>query len=294
MGLLAKATLIREQWEQEEAIKRDQEARAKLLQQPEAKTVRVKRVLQHRLHTLKVTFKNKTKNFHRPKLRKLAAGLFIMGLSFQNIDPAVVDARNSVTLEQLWNTPAIEFQAIQPESIEIKNFINNFANVLTQSSVSEQDRDDLARMLYGEAGRGVDAIEVLHTVLNRKASPLFKGTMHDIITAKNQYIGFKTTHPVDRKLRAMVDYVVDEWEANGCKPIDDCDRYYFVTGKPGINNKFEVSAKNSQGRWVSYAKKNYDKPGHYCDKAYEQYAKFNQTYNYRLAQHHVNGHSRSI
>ena len=108
--------------------------------------------------------------------------------------------------------------------------------------------------------------------------------MNDIITAKNQYVGFSANHPVDSKLRELVDFVIDEWEAKGCQQVENCDHYYFVTGKPGICNKFEISAKGSQGLWVDTAKKQYAELQHYCPTAIDQAARFNRIYEMEHAQ----------
>ncbi len=145
------------------------------------------------------------------------------------------------------------------------------------SSVSNQERDILAKMLYGEAGLGTDPFEVLHTVLNRKASPLFKGSIADIVTAPNQYLGYKETNPVTPAFRRMVDMVVDEWEANGEKTVDGCHHFYFVTGRAGKDNKFEDSP-TLDGRWVPYKDKKYAKLGHYCPVAEQQAARYYQQY----------------
>lgn len=154
---------------------------------------------------------------------------------------------------------------------ELKHSLQAFQRDLG-SRVSSMERDMMARMVYGEAGRGADPFEVIHTVLNRMSSPLFKGTAADVITQKNQYLGYKPTNPVTSDYRRMVDIAVDEWEANGCK-VDDCDHFYFVTDIPGVCNKFEVS-HDHQGRWVKTSQKEYSPRQHYCHTALDQAARF--------------------
>lgn len=137
------------------------------------------------------------------------------------------------------------------------------------SRVSEQERNLLAQMLYGEAGRGADPFEILHTVLNRVASPLFPNDITTIVTTKGQYVGYRPQNPVTKAYRRIVDIVIEDWEANNYQKIDGCNHYYFVTGIRSICNKFEISPDN-QGAWIASPEKKYAKMRHYCDIANEQ------------------------
>ena len=154
----------------------------------------------------------------------------------------------------------------QLDTAKIQKSIKNFQKNMS-SRVSYTERVMLAKLLYGEAGCGTDPVEVIHTVLNRMSSPLFKGDMASIITQKNQYIGYNPNHPIVPSYMRLINFVVQEWEDNGCQPIKGCDRYYFVTGKQGYNNKFEIS-HDHQGRWVPNKQKDYAE--HYCATAYRQ------------------------
>ena len=124
-------------------------------------------------------------------------------------------------------------------------------------------------MLSGEAGPSIeDKIEVLHTIDNRVASPLFPNTLHDVITAENQYNGYNPNNLVTDENLKLIDWYYSQKNKTTIKqPIPNCNRYYFVTGIKNICNKFEISSEGSQGRWVSFANKNYDEPGHYCPTA---------------------------
>ncbi|MCM1404564.1 MAG: hypothetical protein NC133_03665 [Prevotella sp.] len=159
----------------------------------------------------------------------------------------------------------------RPTTAERQEFAFNLAKFRAQrqSRVSYEERAMLAQLLYGEAGHGTDPIEVIHTVLNRMSSPLFKGDMQSIITAKNQYVGYDEKHPIVLGYLKMIDMVIKEWEDNGCQPIDDCDRYYFVTGVKGYCNKFEISPDH-QGAWVKHSQKKYAPLNHYCATAKRQ------------------------
>ena len=174
----------------------------------------------------------------------------------------------------------------QPTKLEVKEItpaeeaaamkrIDQFAQSL--GKVSNYERNVMAKMLYGEAGLGTDPFEVLHTVLNRKASPLFKGSIADIITQPGQYIGYKDTNPITPAFRRMVDIVVDDWEANGKTEVKGCDHYYFVTGIAGNCNKFE-KARGNHGQWVAPRNKQYEKLRHYCPVAEQQATRYYQQY----------------
>ncbi len=294
MGLLAKATAMREQWEQEEKLKVET---AKLIEpvqptksvatvQPTLKQTTTKSEKSHKLSTLKPEIKKPSKNrfkqFKSRKLRYVAAAIFALSLSLQPIAPRT--ANNSQVSNPRLNSNNTIVRQSNPE---IDKLIDEFIQGLQhRSKISAADRDDLARLVYGEAGRSLaDATEVIHTVLNRTASPLFDSTLHDVITAKNQYIGYSPKHPVDPKLRELVDFVVDEWESNQYHAIDDCDRYYFRTGIPCVSNQFEITPKGTQGRWTN--NKHYDEIGHYCQHAVNQAERFDELYNHRHSTKHT-------
>lgn len=216
-----------------------------------------------------------TKN-HRPKLKKLVA-TFMMGLALQSATPLGFfnfhkgDKHKGTVIERTAHQP------VQiPNEAEIAKHIATFQQGL-KSRVTPTEREILAKMLYGEAGRGADPFEVLHTVLNRAASPLFKGSIKDIVTAPNQYVGYNPKNPVKAHYLRIVNMGVDEWEANGCQKIDGCDHFYFVTGKPGKCNKFEIS-KDPDGRWVPHEEKEYAEMEHYCDVATSQAIRYYATY----------------
>ncbi len=314
MGLLAKAEAYL-QWEAEQRLAAEhQMAQEQLLLEAAAKkrhikikttvkhvTTEIKTVqnnvqtkLSHLASNFKGKFKTAIKKAYQPKLRRYAAMVLALGIGLQTADPRNMDTRNLVYRHSLdWlsisNIPAtVQPKPVQPE---IGGFVDIFAEERQQHIFTEEDRDDLARLLYGESGYELlDNIEVLHTALNRYASPYFKGTLHDILTAKNQFLGFKSEHPVLPEFRTVVDVVVDDFEANGCKEIEDCNRFYFVADGHG-NNKYEIAG----AKWVEPAKKVYVKATDACPTALRQAQIINQ----KLAQIHtqrirVRGYERSI
>lgn len=291
MGLLAKATAIREQLEREGKLNPIPTIQVQTapLKKPEfeTKTEQIAPIMGDKFLSqnrsskpsklkpnFKHTIKSVIKKNHRSKLRKLSIALFL-GLSLQTAKPTI--NYQNIYFNQTTSNPNSIEQTFMPSTETIETLTEEFARNLQHSQISNNDRDNLARMLYGEAGRGADAFEVLHTVLNRVSSPLFKGTLNDILTAKNQYVGYRPENPVDPRLREIVDFVVDEWEANGCQKIDGCNHYYFVTGIPNVCNKFEIS-EDPQGRWVPNDQKKYTTMQHYCHTATDQAARFNHAH----------------
>lgn len=241
-------------------------------------------------------------NQSKSKLRKLAAG-FAVTMAAQLIAPTCVEyvatkVQNHKNTDKLYHInptvalPVFNYIAkAEPVApiAEVKNVQENAKqqeiNAKTkevveqaivkfqqgmESRVSKYDREVLARMLYGEAGRGADPFEILHTVFNRASSPLFKGSLLDIVTQKNQYVGYSPKHPLTNDYLTMVDMAIDYWEAHGCKKIDGCDHYYFVQGIAGVCNEFEISPEDNYGKWVPTKDKKYAKMRQYCPVATDQ------------------------
>ncbi len=242
-------------------------------------------------------------NQFKSKLRKLVAG-FVVTMAAQLVTPTCVEYVSTKVQNHKDNTeklyhinptaelpdfnfiakaepvaPVAEVKNVQ-EDVKKQEVKAETQQVVEQaivkfqqgmeSRVSKHDREVLARMLYGEAGRGADPFEILHTVLNRASSPLFKGSLADIVKQKNQYVGYSAKHPLTKDYLTMVDMAIDYWEAHDCKKIDGCDHYYFVTGITGVCNKFEISPKNNNGKWIPSSSKQYAKLRHYCPVATDQ------------------------
>jgi hypothetical protein len=135
------------------------------------------------------------------------------------------------------------------------------------STISAAEREAFAKLLYGEAGRGADPFEVGHTVLNRCTA--WNQSLMETISQKNQYMGYKETHPATEDYLRMADIMLDEWEKGGKKLIDGCNRFYFVTGELGKSNKFYTADIN--GRWESRTETT---AGTYCACARAQAGEF--------------------
>lgn len=107
----------------------------------------------------------------------------------------------------------------------------------------ERDVIAMAKLLYGEC-RGVksraEQAAVAWCVLNRFDNPRFGGeTIYDVITAKNQFMGYKESNPVTNDLRELAEDVLNRWhrEKMGESPVGRTlpkDYVYFV-GRDGHN-----------------------------------------------------------
>ncbi len=276
MGLLARATVMREQWGQTVKV----ESKPLVLPLKTKKLHHTKPVVKRNLKPMKA-MRPVTKKTSHPKLRKLATALFLVGLTLNSKTIKNTTSLNASIKQS--TMPKIELEVVQPEIEQAltAKIDHLFDQDFTHSVVSEAERDNLARLVYGEAGPDIiDWIEVIHTVLNRYASPLFKGTINDIITAENQYLGFNAKHPVIPEIREVVDFIVNDWEAHGCQEIDDCNHYYFVTDIPGTCNKYKISPKGSHGSWLASLGESYE---HYCPTAKRQAKSFKLKQYYKVA-----------
>lgn len=88
---------------------------------------------------------------------------------------------------------------------------------------SEEDAIVLTKMLWGEA-RGIGTYEiggkcvsskcqqaaVIWTVLNRYDAG-YADTIIEVVTAKNQFVGYRASNPVDDELMELVMDVLDRW-----------------------------------------------------------------------------------
>ncbi len=128
---------------------------------------------------------------------------------------------------------------------------------------TEEDAIVLAKMLWGEA-RGIGTYEingncvsskcqqaaVIWTVLNRYDAG-YADTIIEVVTAKNQFVGYRESNPVDEELMDLVKDVLDRWnnEKHGetdigrVLPAD----YMWFRGD-GRYNHFR-NDYNSKARW---------------------------------------------
>lgn len=161
---------------------------------------------------------------------------------------------------------------------------NNIKHPAPKFQFTQRDREVFAKMIYGEAGRGVDPFEVGHVALNRLASGRFGKTLTAVITAKRQFDGFSENHPIDKDCLAIANELIAEFEANDCKPF--CNYYYFYTHpEKHLGAKYNRNIFMEGIEWKPYARENYSEK--YCSKANEHAAHYHAQRNKEKAATHL-------
>lgn len=98
---------------------------------------------------------------------------------------------------------------------EVEDVVAEYVEPVITHTYTEEDITYLAKTVYGEA-RGLSKTEqaaVVWTILNRVDSNKFKeNTIIGVITAPNQFAGYKSSHPVNSEIRELVIDVLDRWE----------------------------------------------------------------------------------
>ena len=107
----------------------------------------------------------------------------------------------------------------------------------TEPRYSDREIDILAKMVWGEA-RGCAPDEqrlVVWTVFQRVEDDRFPDTIEAVITAKGQFYGYKTKHPVDPDIRDLCVTEFDKWmdgaEPPTLKPYAPTAPYLYFTGR---------------------------------------------------------------
>jgi hypothetical protein len=274
-GLLAKATLIREQ----KALEiKEQEAMTGLGYEQENEQepdgfgglVAGGKAGQPRAKLFP-----KTPFVMTPKLRRIVAGIGLIFALKNPLTTVEMSAKNIGAFGDIMptmETPVVyQFDnetGISGDNIHLANFMpERYITTEPQQDkfppISENTREMFAKLLYGEAGIGADPFEVCHVVLNRAAK--WKMSLEDVILQKNQFVGYRATNPVTEDYRAMVDQTIADWDKNGRTEIDGCGRFYFHSGSKKIPcNQFAIA---QDGRWES---RQQTIEGTYCEHATQQ------------------------
>jgi len=111
---------------------------------------------------------------------------------------------------------------------------------------TDQDVVTLSRMVWGE-GRGVTRNEqklIVWTVLNRLDNGGYGNSIRAIVTARGQFTGYRSSHPVTEPIRGVVIYVLEAWdrgEAAKVYPPFARTPYYLYFHGDGRHNWFRES-----------------------------------------------------
>ncbi|MCL2828374.1 MAG: cell wall hydrolase [Oscillospiraceae bacterium] len=108
---------------------------------------------------------------------------------------------------------------------------------------TDQDVVTLSRMVWGE-GRGVTRNEqklIVWTVLNRLDNGRYGNSIRAVVTARGQFVGYQSSHPVTEPIRGVVIYVLEAWdrgEAAKVYPPFARTPYYLYFHGDGRHNWF--------------------------------------------------------
>lgn len=147
----------------------------------------------------------------------------------------------AITPEVVMTTDIVEPE--EPEPVEV---IEPEPEVVYEQLWTNKDALVLTKMLYGEA-RGVDILmtrdgraiggdcqkaAVIWTVLNRYDAG-FEESIYEVVTARKQFVGYKSSNPIDENLFVLVCDVLDRWnrEKHGETDVGrviPSDYYWFV------------------------------------------------------------------
>ena len=106
---------------------------------------------------------------------------------------------------------------------------------------TETDIEILAKMAWGEA-RGLSDEEIaltVWTVLQRVDNPRWPDSIAAVVRQPNQFIGYRSNHPVDENIRTIVEEALVAWVDDELAPVlypfAKTRPYYFFSGRNGHN-----------------------------------------------------------
>lgn len=120
-------------------------------------------------------------------------------------------------------------------------------------SFTDEEIDYISKTVWGEA-RGLSKMEqagVVWTILNRLDNGRFGDSIIDVITAPNQFAGYKSSHPVDSDIRNLAVDVLEryELEQDGIKDVGRVlPKTYLYFRGTGKKNLF-IEKWNSNDIW---------------------------------------------
>ncbi len=117
--------------------------------------------------------------------------------------------------------------------------IPRYVPVLTETPeprYSDKDIEMLAKTVYGEAGICAEDEQrlVVWTVLQRVDAGGYGDTISDVITAKNQFVGYRPDNPVEPYIYILCEDELEAWERGTEPPTHEIyaptTPYYFFDG----------------------------------------------------------------
>lgn len=127
--------------------------------------------------------------------------------------------------------------------------------VTTRDKTREAEERYLAKAVWGEA-RGLSSTQqaaVVWCVLNRVDSSYYPNNIRDVVTARGQFVGYRASNPVDKKILYLVQDVLHRWDLEHAGysyvgrvlPYD----YYHFRGRGGVNLYYNNSRLRSAWDW---------------------------------------------
>lgn len=141
--------------------------------------------------------------------------LLILGIAFLLIVYAIptyiiLKSDNELTVpEQTESSMALE-PTIITEEIVVENYI--VQEHIVEVTIEATDVELIAKTIWGEA-RGLSTLEqsaVIWCILNRVDAGY--GTIVDVITAPNQFVGYSSSNPVTDEFAALAEDVLTRWQ----------------------------------------------------------------------------------
>lgn len=141
-----------------------------------------------------------------------------------------------------------------PEEIEIESDVSSDEEIVIHETESKQwtynDAAYLAKMAYGES-RGVPTLNsqfgvrsnayqnacAMWTVLNRVDAGW--GTIEEVVTAKKQFVGYKSSNPVDPDLLDLAFNILGDWSV-GKETLRTLPKEYLYFRGDGKYNYFRT------------------------------------------------------
>ena len=104
--------------------------------------------------------------------------------------------------------------------------IANELDKVGRSRWSETEVDAMAKTLAGECydNKKADKRKVCEVILNRVSSDKFANTILEVLETPGAFNGYwRQSRPVSEDDYAVARQVLQDWYANGCKPLSELD-----------------------------------------------------------------------
>ena len=129
----------------------------------------------------------------------------------------ITDLHNEITTYKIKiNTLTNELDIAQTQIQHQLNMLNNYESQIFayDGTITDKEIDLIAQTVYGEA-RGLNQYEqslVVWCILNRVDDGAWGSTITRVVTMKDQFHGYSSSHPITTEIRNLVEDVVIRWQ----------------------------------------------------------------------------------